>query len=358
MLRWKALSAAVVSTGLLVGCSSHYLPSFGPASVIPAPLAKAVPAPSPVLAENTADLLREHLALKRTSTKRPALTPVPDPVPAGDPYVVGAPPLAPVDPFMPPQGEIPAVWQSLDKAVRRTAADFGGRLSVVAVDLIGGARYEFRPNDRYYPASTFKLPVTLCTVQAIERGELTWETPVTFTKEDDDTVGQGGFATVAYGTKWSVRNLVDRSLISSNNVAVKMLARTLTWDGLAKCTAGMGGMVTRTEAGSTPVTARDEAAWWQTLWNIKQQQPSTAENLLRPLRQVPYLGRIVAGTPRSDLVTHKFGTYPPYEHDGAIVWGERPYILVVLTYGADHAAADRTIEQIARAAWDATSAAK
>jgi beta-lactamase class A len=271
-------------------------------------------------------------------------------------YPGAAPAIRPIDPRLPAPEEIPAVWKPLDETVRKIAADFPGRISVVAVDLESGARYEFRPHDRYLPASTFKLPVTLCIVQAIDRGELSWDSLVTFTPEDDDTVGQGGFATAPYGGQYTVRNLLDRSIISSNNVAVKMLARTLTWDGLARCTEALGGMVTRTDEGSTPVTAPDEAAWWLALWRMHQSQPALAENLLVPLRQVPYRGRIQAGTPRPDLVTHKFGTYPPYENDGAIIWAERPYILVVMTYGGDHLTVDQPIMAIAEAAWRSATA--
>ncbi|HYF79167.1 MAG TPA: serine hydrolase [Symbiobacteriaceae bacterium] len=358
----KALAAIIISASLTLGCGTQLLLSTGPApAYVPtAPGADPVqavqepqlpPGKSPVDSEQAQPPARE---LPSAAPATPPQAPAP---PANyDPYIHGAPALAPIDPLIPAPTPVPPIWQPLDAAVRRTAADFDGRISVVAVDLTDGARYDFRQNDRYYPASTFKLPVTICTVQAIERGELTWDTLITFTKEDDDTVGQGGFANVEYGTKWPIRNLVDRSLISSNNVAVKMLARTLTWEKLAECTAALGGMVTRTEEGSTPVSAADEAAWWQAVWQMKQAKPEVAENLLRPLRLVPYLGRITAGTPRSDLVTHKFGTYPPYEHDGAIVWGERPYLLVVLTYGEDHDSADRAIEQIARAAWDAVYA--
>lgn len=287
----------------------------------------------------------------------PVEHPAPPPPPAVTPqplqsgYGFAAPDLPMIDPQMPAPAEVPKVWAGLDRTVRNLAGEFPGRMSVVAVDLTSGARYEFRPNDRYYPASTFKLPVTLCTVAAIQRGELSWESLVTFTKADDDVVGQGGFAEAEYGSKWPVRNLVERSLIHSNNVAVKMLARTLTWDGLAACTEAIGGKVTRTEEGSTPVSAADEAAWWLHLWQMYQQEPKLAENLLSPLRQVPYRGRIQAGTPRPDLVTHKFGTYPPYEHDGAIVWGDRPYILVMLSYGGDHVGVDSDFETVAAAAW-------
>nr|WP_245302819.1 serine hydrolase [Symbiobacterium terraclitae] len=267
-------------------------------------------------------------------------------------------PVERVEPLLPdPPADLPDHWRGLHEVVHGVAREYPGRISVVAVDLTSGSRYEFRARDPYLPASTFKLPVALCTLEAIDRGELTWETPITYTEADWEPVGAGGFADAAFGTQWTVRNLVDRSIISSNNVAVKMLARTLTWDGLLACTTEMGGPVTRTEEGSTPVTAADEAAWWLRLWQLSRDRPELAEELLRPLRRVTYTGRIQAGTPRPELVTHKFGTYAGYDHDGAIVWGERPYVLVVMTFGdGGEYAADVAIERIAAAAWEAVTA--
>lgn len=116
--------------------------------------------------------------------------------------------VAAVEPLLPEPGEVSPLWASLDERVRQVAEAFPGRISVVALDLSTGTRYEFRPRDPYLPASTFKLPVT------------------------------------------------------------------------------------RTEQGSTPVTAGDEMAWWRHLWQLKQQRPEQAEELLRPLRQVAYHGRI------------------------------------------------------------------
>lgn len=266
--------------------------------------------------------------------------------------------VEPVEPILPdPPGAVPEPWQALHETVYAVAAGYPGRISVVAVDLTTGSRYEFRARDPYLPASTFKLPVALCVLEAIDAGELSWDTLITYTEADYEPVGAGAFAQAAFGSKWTVRNLVDRSLISSNNVAVKMLARTLTWDGLLACTTAMGGPVTRTEEGSTPVSAADESAWWLRLWELSQERPELAEELLRPLRRVTYRGRIQAGTPRPELVTHKFGTYAGYDHDGAIVWADRPYVLVVMTYGGGEYAADRAIERIAAAAWDSVMGA-
>lgn len=375
MFAWRTMTvAALIATALLVrwdGGAPWTGPAGAPAEQLGESLAGDLAEP---LDQSLADLQAEKQLLrqsKRThqptaggsgSAAAPATGGAAErsgDAPAGAPSANSdglAPALAPIDPLMPEPGAVPARWQPLDQVVREVAAGLNGRVSVVAVDLSSKERYEFRPNDRYYPASTFKLPVCICTVEAIERSELAWDTPVTFTEADDDTVGAGGFADAAYGTKWPVRNLLDRSIISSNNVAVKMLARTLTWDGLQACTERLGGMVTRTSDGSTPVTARDEAAWWLAVWQMKQERPKVAENLLSPLRRVTYTGRIQAGTPRPDLVTHKFGTYPPYEHDGAIVWTEKPYLLVVMTYTPDHAAADTAIARVAGAAWQGAQA--
>lgn len=277
------------------------------------------------------------------------------PPPAAHPLADYQPmPVDPLEPLLPePPADLPDQWRELNEVVFGIAGDFPGRLSVVAVDLTSGSRYEFRGEDPYLPASTFKLPVTLCVLEEIAAGNLTWETLVTYTEEDAEPVGAGNFDTAAFGSRWSVRNLVDRSIISSNNVAVKMLARTLTWDGLLDCTTRIGGPVTRTVEGSTPVSASDEAAWWMHLWKTRLERPQLAEELLRPLRQVTYHGRIQAGTPRPDLVTHKFGSYAGYDHDGAIVWAERPYILVVMTHGSSEYQADLAIERIAAAAWNA-----
>lgn len=341
MRRWN-YAAYLLAAAFLTGCAGVSMPED--VSQIPVLAVAMVPPPAP------SELPAPPAPAEPEQPQAPQ-----DPPGIQSGYGFAAPDIKAVDPRMPAAGAVPPVWSGLDRRVRELAQEFPGRISVVAVDLTSGARYEFRPNDWYYPASTFKLPVTLCTVETIARDELTWDSLITFTRDDDDAVGQGGFTQAEYGSKWPVRNLLDRSLIHSNNVAVKMLARTLGWDNLARCTEQIGGRVTRTAEGSTPVTAADEAAWWLHLWKMHQERTDLAENLLRPLRQVPYAGRIQAGTPRPDLVTHKFGTYPPYEHDGAIVWGERPYILVVLTYGGDHAGVDSTFEQIARAAWMAAN---
>jgi beta-lactamase class A len=59
---------------------------------------------------------------------------------------------------------------------------------------------------------------------------------------------------------------------------------------------------------------------------------------------------IPAGLPPGTRVAHKTGTITGIRHDAGIVYGERPYVLVVLVRGiADGAVSARLIADISRA---------
>lgn len=245
-------------------------------------------------------------------------------------------------------------WNGLDRQVQALAAAFPGRISVVAVDLRTGLRYGYREQEEYLPASTVKVAVALCYQQAVARGEYAWDTPIAYTEPDYDPDEPTNMDGAPFGTTYSVRELVGSALTYSSNVALRMLTRTLTAEKMLDCTQSMGGAVTRGPEGSTPVRAEAAAAWWQALWNLKQSDPAAAETILEPLRNAEYRGRILAGTPQPDLVTHKFGSVDDTFHDTAIVWGDRPYILVVMTQGAaTEEQADDAIAAVAAAAWNA-----
>jgi beta-lactamase class A len=277
---------------------------------------------------------------------------------AGATNAAAAPIWADAAPDVPnsPEPSAPAEpdWAGLGQQVEALAAAFPGRMSVVAVDLTTGERYAYREYDEYLPASTVKVAVALCYQQAIARGEYTWDTPVAYTEPDFDPDEVTDMEGAPFGTTFPVGELVDNALRYSSNVALRMLTRELTSEKMSDCTRAMGGEVTRGPEGSTPVTATAAAAWWQALFALQQSDPALAEPLLEPLRNAEYRGRILAGTPRPELVTHKFGSVDDNFHDTAIVWGERPYILVVMTEGAvTEEQADDTIAAVAGAVWNA-----
>ena len=229
---------------------------------------------------------------------------------------------------------------------------FPGILSIVAEDLTTGERFTYNSDELYHPASTMKIAVALCVAQAVGRGEQTWSTPVALTEADLDPEETTELDELPLGTPLTLQALVTDSLTYSSNVATHMLIRTLTPEGLLACTTRLGGPVTRGPEGSTPVTAQSVAAWWKALWQLTATAPGDAEVILSALREATYTGRIAAGTSEPETVTHKFGSVDDYFHDGAIIWADRPYLLVTLTGGAGEGEADSVIERVANAVWD------
>ncbi|MCG0238931.1 MAG: class A beta-lactamase-related serine hydrolase [Firmicutes bacterium] len=258
----------------------------------------------------------------------------------------GSPPAAERPPA--PPGTLPAAprWRPLAEAVARARSGFSGRLSVVAVDLETGDRWEYRATDAYHPASTIKVPVALFALAEARAGRLRWDDPVQLAEADFEPP-LGALADVSPGTAVPVGRLVDLALRESNNTAVNALGRHLGWGRIREFARSIGGGFDR----GPLATPRAAAAWWLYLWKLRQTAPEEAELLVAPLRKATYRGRIAAAVPPGVEVWHKYGSYLGYEHDTGIVLGPRPFLLVVYTGDGKPGEADKVIVAITRGAW-------
>lgn len=252
-----------------------------------------------------------------------------------------------------PEPVAPRPWSkaaALQEGIGQALADFSGEFSVVVQELQSGERFALNPDQRYHPASTIKMPVALYTLEQFRAGQIGWDDLVQYTPADFESPGGGAFETAPFGGLYPISNLVNRSLIYSNNVAVNMLGRHFGWPQIEAWTKTIGGDLDR-ENGSPRVTALSELGWWLHLYTLSQVDPKHAELLLDPLRQVAYDGRITGGLPPGTPHLHKFGSYNGNYHDGGIILIERPYILIVMTHGGEESEADEAIAVVSAAVY-------
>jgi len=262
-----------------------------------------------------------------------------------------SPPVLPPAPAVPVVVQAPKVpvWEkapALEAAVAKAMDGFSGRYSVVVHDLKSGQRWMRGEQDRFHPASTIKMPVTLYAVELHRLGKLGWGDAIQYTQADFESPGGGAFETSPFGGWYPVENLVGRALRYSNNVAVNMLGRHLGWESIRAFTRSIDGELYREPDGSPSVTALSELGWWLYLEKLSREDPVFAEKMLQPLREVAYDGRIAAGLPDGVKYLHKFGSYAGYYHDGGWVMGEKPYLLVVMTAGGTEEEADTAIASV------------
>ncbi|MDR7149396.1 beta-lactamase class A [Hydrogenophaga palleronii] len=127
-------------------------------------------------------------------------------------------PMVPVAPSAPP------AWVELLQTelalipVRHPTAEVG----VYVRDLETGFEVSRRADERWYLASTVKVPVALAVLRALERGDFTLDTPLRV-RAADYVDGAGSTNSKPVGTPLSVRQLLEQMIIYSDNTASDML---------------------------------------------------------------------------------------------------------------------------------------
>jgi beta-lactamase class A len=116
----------------------------------------------------------------------------------------------------------PAWPELLQAELIRVAAQNTAGIGVYVRDLETGIAVSHRGMERWYLASTVKVPVALAVLQAVERGDFALETKLRV-RASDYVDGAGQTNSKAVGTALSVRYLLEQMVIYSDNTASDML---------------------------------------------------------------------------------------------------------------------------------------
>ncbi len=82
------------------------------------------------------------------------------------------------------------------------------------------------PDEVYYGASLYKLPIAIAVMHEIYTGDLSDDTMITYTSEDFSD-GSGTIPRDQYGTEYKVSDLISKLLKDSDNSAQLMLTRSV-----------------------------------------------------------------------------------------------------------------------------------
>jgi beta-lactamase class A len=132
----------------------------------------------------------------------------------------------------------------------------------------------------------------------------------------------------------------------SSNLATNNLIERLGVENIRATTEalGAGGMVVRRgvednvayRAGmNNTTTARALLVLLEAIATGKAVSPDASRQMVAVLERQHFSDGIPAGLPPGTVVAHKTGSITRIQHDAAIVFGDRPYVLVVLVRGID-----------------------
>jgi beta-lactamase class A len=272
-------------------------------------------------------------------------------------------PLLACDTFSPvPSSKTDDIDTAIKSEVARLKA--AGALTEAAVyyrDLNNGPWVGYKERELFIPASLLKLPLLLTYLKVAEYNPSILDKKITY-----DRVLTG--ATQAYvtgneikvGNSYTVRDLLTSMIVNSDNNAALLLHNRVEPTAAAQTYLDLG-LKPPPPGEDYHITVRNYATFFRVLYNASYLSQPASELALSLLTQIAFKDGLVAGMPPGTLVAHKFGERSgdsiPELHDCGIVYHPKyPYMLCVMTKGADFDKLAPAIAEIAKVVYAAVTA--
>jgi beta-lactamase class A len=254
--------------------------------------------------------------------------------------------------------DIAAARVRIDELIQKSGAE----VAVAFRTLDGRDELLIRPDVEFHAASTMKVPVMIELFRQARAGALSLDDRVAVVNQfhsivDGSTftldVGDDSDADVyrRIGGQMTLRELCEAMITVSSNFATNLIIERLGAPAIQRTTTALGAPDMQVLRG-----VEDDKAFRRGLNNTttaralltllehvaRGDRPglvdeSSAGEMVAILKGQHFNDRIPAGVPAGTQVAHKTGEITRIQHDAAIVYAKRPYVLVVLVRGLDEA---------------------
>lgn len=205
--------------------------------------------------------------------------------------------------------------------------------SFVIYDIESGAAFSYN-DSKYYPvASTVKAPFVMTCLSSIDSDEHSLDEKMTYTSKFYAD-GCGTIKKTAYGTVYDLRSIITTTIVNSDNSGYYMLQNHFGYENYNSFLTSLGNKATISKYVKWGQTSpMDSLRNWAEIYNytesgtpngdfLKELLTSTTDSCIRPT-----IGE-------RHTVANKMGwMFGTCCHDHAIVYDEKPYILIIMTDG-------------------------
>jgi len=228
-------------------------------------------------------------------------------------------------------------YTPLKKQIEKLTGTKGVTYGIFFQDLNSGKSFGINEDKPVPAASTVKLPMALYLNTLAIEGKLDWNNRIKYQKTTDYEGGNGILRYEAGdGNCYSLRTLNTLSLVLSDNIAFRMLARHVGRENFKNFLKGMGGK-TVYPGNKNLTTARDMGLYLQGTLDFVRLHPEEGKRLLDDLAYSIYHTGLPGQLSGQVVVAHKEGDLDEgVANDIGIVFSSRPYLLVVLSSGLNN----------------------
>lgn len=237
-----------------------------------------------------------------------------------------------------------ARWSLLRQDLLNQARDYKGKSAIVVRDL--KTNWEISLNkDRLFPsASLVKVPIMAAVFKAGQSGKIKLGSKLKL-KASDKVPGSGELKNMSPGSEFTIEELVERMIISSDNTATNMLIELLGFGFLNSSFREFGLKNTnlsrkmmefgdRKNGVENYTTAADISYILEKIYRNQLCNIFVSRNCLKLLERQKTRDRIPAQLPENIVVAHKTGLEMKVCHDAGIVYAPQgDFLICVLTGG-------------------------
>lgn len=229
------------------------------------------------------------------------------------------------------------IIKEFEEETRKAAGVYG----LYVVNLESGFSFGVYEDEEFTPASLNKLPVMLAMYMEAEKGNLNLETKYSL-KATDKRGGSGSLYQKPQGFVLTYRDMVRYMGKESDNTAFNIASGILGREKIEGVIKEIGMTDTRVSGEDQKTTPYDVGLLFKKLWEGSLVSKKSADEILEYLTGTIYENWLVAGIPKEVKVAHKYGRELHVVNDAGIVFGERPYIVVILSKKVVEREADDT----------------
>jgi beta-lactamase class A len=248
-----------------------------------------------------------------------------------------------------------AKLRAAEAAVTKKIAASGADVGIYFEMLDGTATWQARGDEAFHAASTMKIPVMIELFRQAKQGRVNLEDTVLI-KNEFHSIVDGSVYTLsptddsetgmykAEGQSFTLRQLCELMITASSNFATNLLIEKLGVDSIRATVHALGADGMNVLRGvednkayekglNNTTTARGLGMLLKAIAQGKAADADSCKEMIEILERQKFNEGIPAGLPAGTAVAHKTGEITKIHHDAAIVFANRPYILVILVRG-------------------------
>ena len=221
----------------------------------------------------------------------------------------------------------------------------GGQIASASVYLRDFQKAEwtwYNGDEPYDPGSMLKVPVLLAWLSMYEEDPSLMERTFRCEQRDVDVLNTTAFPShqAQLNLSYTVRQLLELSIVHSDNRATKMLLRHMSPAKYLSTFTELGLQAPAMDAKVFRMTVRDYSVFMKALYNSSLLGPIDSEYALELMTRAEFTKGLVAGLPPGIDIAHKFGEAgTPQEkqlHETGLVYADgNPYLITVMTRGSN-----------------------